>query len=200
MLKRGLELEDKPSEEEAKPPEEDGGDSEDEKEPRIEMDDPEYIPLPERPRYSVIVSALPGKLRYNSSLYGGLKQYERPDLNKVIVIDTIARAADRYSRIVYRMALFVLYHHLDCCKNNLPFPTMDREYLFTCVNLFKHKSQARERIPTKRMIDLAQLMVGGVIYTTGIIQIIENMLSFFVLICTPCLTVSKLSRLISAFT
>jgi len=79
------------------------------------------------------------------------------------------------------MILFVLYHHLDCCKNNLPFPTMDREYLITCVNLFKKISQAKERIPTQRMINLAQQMGGGVIDTTGKNQIIENMLSFFVL-------------------
>ena len=58
---------------------------------------------------------------------------------------------------------------------------MDREYLITCVNLFKKISQAKERIPTQRMINLAQQMGAGVIDTTGINQIIENMLSFFVL-------------------
>jgi len=81
MLKRGLELEDKPSEEDAKPSEEDDGDSEDDEEPRVEMDDPEYIPLPERPRYSVIVSALSGKLRYNN-----MKHCNQPDLKKVLLL------------------------------------------------------------------------------------------------------------------
>ncbi|CAK9034974.1 Hypothetical protein SCF082_LOCUS21095 [Durusdinium trenchii] len=105
----------------------------------LSPDDPDFIPLEDRPRVSVVRCSLMGRIRVND------------DTARKMVAQVLEAAADRASKLVYRASTFLHYWVAERLAANEDV-VLNRDTLKQVYALFNAESAARRHRPSESMV------------------------------------------------